>query len=357
MQCKLQANFNLHLNFTMNKKLYFAIITIMLLSAASIEKFISLDYPKYFPKPKYNFKNNPLQQAKIELGRMLFYDPILSKDSTISCASCHSPFNAFAHTDHDLSHGIHDQIGTRNAPALFNLAWQNLMMWDGAINHLDVQALAPISHPKEMNENINSIVEKLNHSLIYKKHFSRAFQDSIISGEKVLKALSQFQLTLISSNSKYDIMKLKKMKFTEQEQHGYDLFKQKCNQCHTEPLFSSYTFANNGLNIDTTLNDYGRTKITTMKEDSFLFKIPSLRNLSFTYPYMHDGRFKRLSEVLNHYNNLNINNKFLSKELKQNIQLSSNDKADLIAFLFTLNDSSFVFNSKFQHPKNYTEGF
>ncbi len=288
---------------------------------------------------------------KVELGRMLFYEPLLSKDNTISCASCHSPYNAFAHTDHDLSHGINDRIGTRNAPALFNLAWQKSFMWDGAVNHLDMQALAPLNHPDEMGETIENVVHKLQVSQTYRSSFYKAWGDSNITGEHLLKSLSQFQLTLISCNSKYDRVKQEKEKFTEQEQAGYELFKTHCNSCHSEPLFSSYQFANNGLPIDTSLNDYGKGAITKKASDSLLFKIPSLRNLSYTYPYMHDGRFKKLNEILNHYTSGIVASPTLSRQLQNPINLSSNDKTDLIAFLLTLNDKEFVFNPKHQFPK------
>jgi cytochrome c peroxidase len=286
------------------------------------------------------------------LGRILFYDPILSKDSSISCASCHSPYNAFAHTDHDLSHGIRDQIGTRNAPALFNLAWQKEFMWDGAINHLDVQALAPISHPKEMGEEISSVVRKLNDSKEYRRLFYLAYRDSMVTGEHLLKALSQFQLTLVSAQSKYDEVKQGRSSFSNQEKNGYQLFQKHCNSCHREPLFSSYEFANNGLPVDTNLLDFGKWQVSKQSQDSFLFKIPSLRNLSYSLPYMHDGRFRRLTEVINHYTNGITKHPTLAKELQSPIVLNSNEKNDLIAFLLTLNDKKFVFEPKHQFPKN-----
>lgn len=310
-----------------------------------------IEHPKYFPKAVYNFTNNPLDSNIIELGRNLFYDPILSADSTISCASCHSPFNAFAHTDHDLSHGINDEIGTRNAPALFNLAWQKDFMWDGAINHLDVQALAPISHPKEMGSSINELIKKLNESKKYKNLFEFAFNNSEINSKNILLSLSQFQLTLVSANSKYDKVKINKDTFNLQEENGYKLFKKNCNSCHTEPLFSNYNFKNNGLELDTTLNDLGRYKITRLGKDSLLFKIPSLRNLSYSYPYMHDGRFSKLKEVIDHYADGIKNSKYLSSELKDKIKLSNNEKVDLLAFLLTLNDKEFVFNKKYSFPR------
>lgn len=331
-------------------KLQLAIILPICLVTIAGHQTYTLAYPDYFPQPVYDFSKNPLNHDGVELGRKLFYDPILSKDNTISCASCHSPYNSFAHTDHDLSHGIDDQIGKRNAPALFNLAWQKTFMWDGAINHLDVQALAPISHAKEMGENISSVVDKLQQRPAYVSQFNKAWGDTIITGELVLKSLSQFQLTLVSTNSKYDKVKRGEDHFNDQEKSGYTLFQKNCNSCHTEPLFSTYAFASNGLPIDTTLSDFGKMMITTKASDSLMFKIPSLRNLSFTYPYMHDGRFKKLSQILKHYNSANLK---LSKAdvAIESIQLNSNENVDLIAFLLTLNDSEFVFNPKHQFPK------
>jgi cytochrome c peroxidase len=301
-------------------------------------KDIRLPYPSHFPNPIFDFQKTPLDSTKILLGRILFYDPILSKDNSISCASCHSPYNAFAHTDHDLSHGIFDAIGTRNAPALFNLAWQKEFMWDGAINHIDMQALAPISHPGEMGSSINEVVSKLNESNAYKDLFQKAFGEKTITGAKVLKALTQFQLTLVSANAKYDKVKMEKDSFTLQENNGYLLFKKNCNTCHQEPLFSTYQFANNGLPVDTTLNDFGRWQVTGQSKDSLHFKIPSLRNLTYSYPYMHDGRFKTLREVLNHYT-------------EHKIPLTSNEKADIISFLLTLNDADFVFDKNNKYYK------
>jgi cytochrome c peroxidase len=334
----------------MNRTIYLFIGLALLVCSFSFLSGDILPVPKNWPKPNYDFEKNPLDAEKISLGRKLFYDPILSLDSTISCASCHSNFNAFAHTDHDLSHGIHDSIGFRNAPPLFNLAWQPVFMWDGAINHLDMQALAPISHPGEMGEKIENIVQKLSNQKKYKIYFQKAFGDSLISGERILKALSQFQLTLLSSQSKYDSVKSELAVFSEQESKGYALFQKHCNECHREPLFSTFEFADNGLPIDSTLNDYGRFRITQNKKDSFHFKIPSLRNLFYSYPYMHDGRFKKLSQVINHYVKGIEKRPTLSAQLRNPILLSSNEKADLIAFLLTLTDTKFVFNKDFGFP-------
>ncbi|HRI33137.1 MAG TPA: cytochrome c peroxidase [Saprospiraceae bacterium] len=311
-----------------------------------------IEIPKHFPKPIYSFSNNPITVEKIELGRALFYDPILSKDSTISCSSCHSQYNAFAHVDHALSHGIRDQIGRRNAPALMNLAWQKLFMWDGAINHLDMQSLFPITHPKEMDENLEHVISKLQQTNIYPKLFFKAYSDTLITGEHTLKAISAFMVSLVSSHSKYDSMILKQALFIQQETKGYKLFKKHCNSCHTEPLFTNLKFENNGLPVDTTLNDFGRISITHQSTDSLKFKVPTLRNIEFTYPYMHDGRFKRLSEVINHYTSGIHNHPTLSKQLQEPIHLSSNDKVDLMAFLLTLTDKRFLFDPRYGYPRD-----
>jgi cytochrome c peroxidase len=327
------------------------ILAFILLSLAcyfSSSEIIGLR-PSHFPKPNYSFDSSA---ESIQLGRALFYDPLLSLDGTISCASCHSPYNAFAHTDHAVSHGIGDSIGTRNAPALFNLAWQKKLMWDGAINHIETQALAPISHPGEMGESLPNVLSKLQKSNLYPTLFRNAYGDTSITSQRMLKALSAFQLSLVSANAKYDRVVQKTDSFTTQEKAGYQLFKTKCNSCHTEPLFTNHTFKNNGLKIDPEIKDLGRYTVTLQAVDSFLFKVPSLRNLSYTYPYMHDGRFQKINEVLNHYTNGINNNIHLSKELQQGIKLSSTEKVDLTAFLLTLNDQEFILTKTNKYPIN-----
>lgn len=307
--------------------------------------------PLYFPNPVYDFEKNPLTEDKIKLGRALFYDPILSRNLTISCASCHSQFSAFAHVDHALSHGIEDRIGFRNAPALMNMAWQSSFMRDGAIHHLDMQSLAPITNPMEMDETLERVVSKLKASSIYPRLYAKAFGDSMVTGEHTLKAISQFMLTLVSANSKYDSVLRKLVVFSEQEQNGYSLFKKNCASCHIEPLFTNDDFRNNGLSVDTTLKDFGRYLVTKNPLDSLKFKVPTLRNIEFSYPYMHDGRFKRLSQVINHYVTGIEKSKTLASELQHPIMLSSNEKVDLVAFLLTLTDKSFLFNPQFYYPK------
>ena len=306
--------------------------------------------PKGWPKPNYDFSKNPLTEEGFQLGRQLFYDPILSKDSTISCASCHLQATGFTHVDHSLSHGIDGKIGTRNSMTMMNLAWSKTFMWDGGVNHLDVQPLNPITSPVEMNETLANVVNKLQKSDKYKSLFFAAFGDENITGQRVLKALSQFELLLVTANSKYDKVMRKEAVFTNQEQNGYQLFKNNCASCHTEPLFTNGKYENNGIPLDTTLNDIGRQRITEKSEDYLKFKVPTLRNIQFTNPYMHDGRFKKLTEVIKHYNSLG-NNKNLPKQLQKPMNLTDNERVDLVAFLLTLTDNEFLFDKRFSYPR------
>lgn len=336
-------------------KLGFGLIIISLVffgfKTLTEEPEVKLIYPEKWPKPVYNFERNPLSKAKIELGRKLFYDPILSIDNTISCASCHLSYTAFTHTDHALSHGIKDSIGRRNSPVLINLAWSEKFMWDGAVNHIDVQALAPITHPAEMGEDLVHVVQKLQEHQTYPQLFEQAFGSKEITGEYLLKAIAQFQLTLVSANSKYDRFISGKESFSKQEKKGYKLFKKNCSSCHQEPLFTNGGFRNNGLSIDVVLNDLGRYEITKKGEDSLQFKVPTLRNIQFSKPYMHDGRFQTLKEVIEHYNKLHYSN-YLSDELKKNpISFSEEEKIEILAFLYTLTDKEFLFNPDFAYPR------
>lgn len=326
------------------------IVAITLSFAIKIGTPIYLEIPKGWPKTKYDFSKNPLTEEGFQLGRKLFYDPILSRDSTISCASCHLQATGFTHVDHELSHGIDGKIGTRNSLALMNLAWSDNFMWDGGVNHLDVQPINPITSPVEMDETLANVVFKLQNSDAYPILFEEAFGDSKITGQHLLKALSQFVVMLKSSNSKYDKVMRKEAEFTEKENNGYRIFKANCASCHKEPLFTGDKFERNGLTIDTTLNDIGRERITNNIEDRMRFKVPTLRNIQFTAPYMHDGRFKKLSDVIKHYNSLGTGEN-LPKQLKKPMNLTDNERVDLLAFLHTLTDLEFLFDSKFSFPK------
>lgn len=328
------------------------ILILLLIVVTGFRKHISngAEWPKSWPEPHYNFREEGFTTAKAELGRALFFDPVLSADGSISCASCHSPYNAFSHTDHKLSHGIHDSIGFRNAPALMNLAWQSSFMWDGAIHHLDFQALAPMTSKAEMGETFPNVIRKINESSFYRSGFANAFGDSVISGAEILKSMGMFMASLISCQSKYDSVMQHTRSFTEQEAHGYTLFRQHCNSCHQEPLFTNGAFATNGLAADPVLNDSGRARITGNSADRYLFKVPTLRNIQFTGPYMHDGRFKTLRQVLNHYTSIVRTGELSLSEPQPEISLTADDQTDLIAFLLTLSDRSFLFDPSHTFP-------
>jgi cytochrome c peroxidase len=317
--------------------------------------------PAGWPKPVYSFsiatasnkQANTLTEEKFQLGRALFYEPMLSKDNTISCETCHQLTSAFANTDHRVSHGIRDLEGERNSPALFNLNWHPYFMHDGGINHIEVQPLGPISNPIEMDETINNVLAKLRLTTKYKTLFKNAFGSEEISSERFLLAFAQFLGTLYSYNSKFDRYKRNERNVTlkEDELRGYTLFKQQCNSCHTEPLFTDFKFRNNGLLVDAVYQDSGRAHITRLETDMYKFKTPSLRNVEKTEPYMHDGRYSTLEECLNHYTSKIENFKNLDPLLTNKLPLNDKDKTDIIAFLRTLTDYTFLTEERFGPPK------
>lgn len=310
---------------------------------------IAFTVPSHFPAPHYNLENNPINEASFQLGKMLFYDPILSSDSTVSCATCHAQVHGFADHNMKFSEGVNGMLGERNSPALSNLAWHPHFMWDGGINHIEVMSFAPITNPVEMNEDMAHVVQKLAAQTKYTNQFAAAFGSVEITDQKVLKALAQFMAMMVSSNSKYDQVITGKTTFTDREQKGYELFKSNCAHCHKEPLLTDFSFRNNGL--DSHYKDAGRFKITQKEEDNGKFKVPSLRNIALTYPYMHDGRFNNLESVLNHYNYGIINSSTLDASLQKGLNLTQEQQADIILFLNTLTDYDYLSNSLLQEPK------
>lgn len=311
---------------------------------------VVLTIPKGFPKPIYNFRNNKITPEKFVLGRKLFYDPILSKDSSTSCATCHQRIAAFAHIDHALSHGINGLIGKRNVSALQNLIWKDALMWDGGVNNLEVQPINPITNAVEMNETLSNVVAKLKHNKIYLEEFKSAFNDTIINSERVLKTLAQFTGLMISSNSKYDKFLEGTVTLSDTELKGLKIFKTKCANCHAGTLLTDNSYRNNGIKPDTSLKDKGRELITANVEDNNKFKVPSLRNVEMTYPYMHDGRFRNLQQVLNHYSNSAGFDKGYDLSLNKIGILSEKEKAEVIAFLKTLTDKVFLYDRRFADP-------
>jgi cytochrome c peroxidase len=338
------------------KKVFLIIASLITLTSCSVDPEIKPIIsgndvkeiiPPGWPTPFYNYANNPLTADGFMLGRTLFYDPILSLDNTISCGSCHQQFAAFSHSGHDVSHGIYGLLGTRNAPVIQNLNWNTSFMHDGGINNIEVMPSAPITNPVEMNETITNIVSKLSFSEKYKKLFTNAFGDNVINSQRIFKAMAQFIGTIYSYNSKYDMVKLGKATFSDQEQAGYNSFVQKCASCHKEPLFTDYQFRNNGLSINMNYNDSGRAGITGDPLDKFKFKTPSLRNIEKSGPYMHDGRFATLDQCINHYTSGIFSSATLDPQLTNGISLSDQEKANIKAFLKTLTDTKFLTDSKY----------
>ncbi|MFZ9761040.1 MAG: cytochrome-c peroxidase [Candidatus Kapaibacteriota bacterium] len=307
------------------------------------------EIPSHIPKPKRALPDSKKDSSRIALGRALFYDPILSRDTTISCASCHSQYNGFTHSDHALSHGIEDRIGKRNAPSLVNLAWSDAFMWDGASFSLEAQVLTPLTAHHEMDNSLDTIIYRLKMHDRYPSMFYDAYKDSTITIAHIVKSIASFESQFISFQSRYDSVQKELTVFTDQENTGYALFKQHCNSCHQEPLFTNNAFADNGLSMNKALPDSGRYAITNAMQDMRHFKVPTLRNIVYTFPYMHDGRFSRLRDVLNHYA-YNIDTTDLNRDIIKPMYLTSNQITDVMAFLYTLTDKSFLFNPRFGDP-------
>jgi len=309
--------------------------------------------PDGWPQPKYTFSTNTISEDKFALGRALFYETMLSVDNSVSCGSCHQQFAAFAHAEHALSHGINDMVGTRNAPGIFNMTWHPYFMHDGGVNHIEVQPLAPITNTLEMGSDVNPVIAKLQASSKYRGMFKKAFGSDTVTTQNMLKAMAQFMGLIYSYNSRYDYYKRgeNNVEFSAQELNGYNLFIANCASCHTEPLFSDFAFRSNGLPVNVFLKDSGRAHITNSPLDRYKFKTPSLRNIAKTAPYMHDGRFTTLQQCLDHYTNGITNLTNLDPLLQNNgLQLSANDKQDIIAFLQTLTDYKFLADKRFADP-------
>lgn len=344
------------------KHIGFAVSVLFLLVACETEPVevsgptpLPLEVPLVFEErilPPILPVNNPQTAEGVALGKKLFFDPILSADGSQSCATCHSTQNAF--TDNTrFSDGINGSLGNRNSMPLFNLAWNydERFFWDGAANSLEEQAFEPVTNPNEMGNTWSAAVAALQQDMEYPQLFLRAFNEEGIDSVKVVKALAQFERTLISANSRFDRFLMGELELTEQEQNGLDVFltetKGDCFHCHgnpNNPLWTDNLFHNNGLDVSFT--DLGLGAVTGDPNDNGKFKSPSLRNLAFTAPYMHDGRFATLDEVINHYSeglkNSATIDPLMKKVAQGGVQLSQKDKDDLKAFLLSLSDESFI---------------
>jgi cytochrome c peroxidase len=302
--------------------------------------------PAYFPQPNYKSHLVDYTKGRFELGKKLFFDPILSTDHSTSCASCHSQTHGFADHNVRFSSGIYGRKGVRNTPGITNLIWYPAFGWDGGVNHIEIFHLGPLTNELEMGTDMSGVLNRLNHNEEYRELFKKNYGVEKISDYELFKALTLYISEIQSFQSKYDQYRQGKSSFSEEEKKGYTLFKNHCAVCHQEPLFTNFTYQNNGL--DTVFADGGRGKITKKITDYGKFRVPSLRNVALTYPYMHDGRFWNLEEVLDHYSfGVLSNSQNLSPILKKGIPHTQIERKQIIAFLNTLTDYKLLSDPKF----------
>lgn len=349
----------------MKKQTIIAVVaSLLLLSCNTDDSYINIPedrpygfvIPENFPDVLQDIERNYPTENGVALGRKLFYDGRLSRDNTISCAFCHEQQYAFTHHGHQLSHGIDNLIGTRNAPAVQNMIFQDEYFYDGASNSIEMLSIVPIHNPVEMDSNLPEITAKLKKDDAYLAMFESAFDDGEISSSNMLKALAQFMTVMISANAKYDkhLRGEPQGTFSEKELLGKSLFEANCASCHATSIFTDNTFRNNGLPPNPNLNDLGREMVTGFPEDKYKFKVPSLRNVALTAPYMHDGRFGSLASVLNFYSDGvqhtdNLDPLLIQSNGELGIPLTDDEKEAIIEFLHTLTDEEFINNPEFYH--------
>lgn len=299
--------------------------------------------------------DNELTVEGVALGRRLFYDPILSSNNLVSCGSCHNQQMAFTDNGNQYSIGVDSIAGFRNSMPIMNLGWSPSFFWDGGATNLESQAIAPITDPIEMHQTLDETLAKLNSHPEYPQLFNKAFGSSIITSATLIRAIAQFERTIISANSKYDKFLKGETTLTTQESNGLaiymDVNKGNCNSCHTlGGTFTDYEFRNNGLDLVSA--DSGRARITLLEADRGKFKTPSLRNIAVSAPYMHDGRFSSLEQVVNHYNTGIQNHPNLAPQLASAVsgRMSAQEMQDLIAFLNTFTDETYLSNPAYGKP-------
>lgn len=310
--------------------------------------------------------DNPLTIQGVKLGRMLFYDDLLSKDNSLSCAGCHLQEFAFSDTAR-LSIGVEELPGKRQAMAVFNMAWnENEFFWDGRAHLLRDQSLLPIQDELEMNETLDGVILKLSSSQEYTDQFIRAFGEGDITAEKMSLAMEQFMMTIVSFDSKYDRYLAGVVELSSSEERGRILFETEynkffpemsgadCVHCHGGLNFENDQYMNNGLDNEANLLDIGREKVTKNTADKGKFKVPSLRNIAVTAPYMHDGRFSTLEEVVDHYNEGIQHSASLDPAILNTMEtgllLTNEDKIDLVNFLKSLTDETMLVNPELSSP-------
>jgi cytochrome c peroxidase len=316
----------------------------------------------YLPTMPIN-TNNIVTKEGVLLGRYLFYDPVLSANNNIACASCHKQSYAFADNKR-CSIGINNTPLNRNTKPIFNVAWAPSLFWDGRSKNVEELIFHPITNNIEMNNEFNIIIDKLHKSKFYLQKFAAAFTNKKIDSTNITLAIAQFVRTLISSNSKYEQALQYKAKLTNDEKEGAEIFNDQaradCVQCHSiddNTLGTRFQIVNNGLENDAILainTDKGRANITNNILDRGKFMTPSLRNIAVTAPYMHDGRFKTLEEVLDFYSEHIQANKNIDPRMQHvsegGSHLTKDEKNKIIAFLKTMTDYSFIKNKEFGNP-------
>jgi len=291
-------------------------------------------------------EDNPMTVEGVELGRKLFNDPILSANNTLACINCHMPESSFSDPN-QFSTGIDGFLGNRNSSALINLGWSSSFNWDGSSTTLEEQAFEPITNSLEMHNSWNNVENTLNQDEEYLLLFKQAFNIDYIDSTHVVMAIAQFERTLISNNSKFDKYSRGEEVFTKSELNGFAIFnseKGDCFHCHGTSLFTDNLFHNNGLDVEPFL-DLGLGKITENTSDNGKFKTPTLRNIEVSAPYMHDGRFATLEKVIEHYDSgghFSSTVDPLMKKLGVGLNLTNQEKSDLIAFLKTLTDYDYI---------------
>jgi cytochrome c peroxidase len=276
---------------------------------------------------------NPLTLEKIELGKQLYFDPRLSRDDTISCASCHDPKKGWSNGE-AFATGVRGQVGGRSAPTIINAAYSDLQFWDGRAHRLEGQALGPIQNPIEMDLTLDEVVAKLNKIPGYREQFQEVFGTDVNS-EGMAKAIASFERTVLSGNAPYDRFKAgDEMALSASAQKGMKLFfgKARCSACHVGPNFSDAAFHNIGVGMEKEKPDAGRHDVTKLLGDKGTFKTPTLREIARTAPYMHDGSSKSLEEVIEYYNKGGFTNPQLDEEIFP-LKLTDAEKADLVTFL------------------------
>jgi cytochrome c peroxidase len=310
--------------------------------------------------------DNPLTVEKVKLGKMLFYENQLSKDGSMNCATCHIQEDGFSDLN-QFSTGVEGLQGGRQAMAIFNLAWnENGFFWDGRAELLRHQSILPIQDPLEMNETLVNVIAKLSADTLYTSQFNRAFDGGAITSLNISFALEAFMMSIVSDNSKYDRYLNGTESLTASEENGRVLFFAEyneffpltsgadCAHCHSSTNFENDQYMNNGLDNDAGVTDIGREEVTNDANDKAKFKVTSLRNIAVTGPYMHDGRFTTLEEVVDHYNNGIEQSATLDPALNATtstgLMLDATEKADLINFLKTLTDDSYLNNPDYKSP-------